>query len=217
MLFDLDGTISDNSVGIVTGVLRALEALGHDHVGPVDPLSLIGPPLRTMFPALGVPEHRVEEAVGAYRDYYEVTGWAENVLYDGLEDLLRTLTAAGRTLATATSKPQPFAGKILDHFGIADLFTHVGAATLDGTRDHKVDVVVHTIETLGVSADACVMVGDRSHDIDGARAAGVHHTIGVTWGFGDRAELVAAGADLVVDTVDQLANALSISSNGREN
>ena len=209
VLFDLDGTISDNSVGITNGIVRALAHFGIT-IDPSEAGQYIGPPLRVVFPQLGVDPARVEDAVSVYRQYYDHIGWAENVLYDGVAAVLRALVASGRTVATATSKPDVSARRILEHFGLAENFQYIGAATLDGRRDHKHEVVAHTLEVLGVDPDDAVMVGDRSHDVEGARMAGVGACIGVTWGFALPGELEAAGASPIVADAGQLARALSV-------
>lgn len=209
VLFDLDGTISDNSVGITNGIVRALDHFGIA-IDAAEAGQYIGPPLRVVFPQLGVDPDRVEDAVAVYREYYDHTGWAENVLYDGVAEVLWALVASGRTVATATSKPDVSARRILEHFGLAHHFRYIGAATLDGTRDHKHEVVAHTLEVLGVDPGDAVMVGDRSHDVEGARMAGVTSCVGVTWGFAQPGELEAAGAWPIVADTDQLARALAV-------
>ena len=211
VLFDLDGTISDNSEGISTGMLHALDHLGISGVTAADTLGTIGPPLREVFAHFGVASDLIDDAVRVYRDYYHEHGWHQNVLHPGVVDVIITLAAHGRVVATATSKPEFSAVKIIEHFGLTPHLAYVGAASLDSTRAAKVDVVRHTLEVLGADAADAVMIGDRHHDVDGARAAGVTDVIGVTWGFGDRAELVDAGATTIVDTAAELANALGLS------
>ncbi len=209
VLFDLDGTISDNSVGIATGIVKAMAAFGIE-ISHEEAAKTIGPPLRVTFPEMGIDPHHVEAAVDAYRDYYHEVGWAENVLYPGVSEVIHELASTRRVLATATSKPEPSARRILEHFGLADVFDYIGAATLDGSRDHKEDVVRHTLEVVGADPADAVMIGDRLHDVEGARKAGVDASIGVTWGFAEAGELEAAGATLVVNDTIQLAKALSL-------
>ncbi|NOX30174.1 MAG: HAD hydrolase-like protein [Actinobacteria bacterium] len=210
VLFDLDGTISDNSEGISTGMLKALNHFGINDVTATDARAVIGPPLRGVFADWGITESRLDEAVEVYRVYYRELGWKANVLYDGVAELIADLARAGRTVATATSKPDVFAEKILDRFGLIPHLAYVGAATLDATRTHKVEVVRHTLNHLAVEPSDAVMIGDRFHDVEGAREAGVEAVVGVTWGFGDRAELEAAGATTIVDTATQLRAVLGL-------
>ncbi len=209
VLFDLDGTISDNSVGIATGIVKAMAAFDIE-VSHEEAAKTIGPPLRITFPELGIAPHDVEAAIDTYREYYNDVGWAENVLYPGVPELIRELATGARTVATATSKPEPSARRILERFGLAGAFDYIGAATLDGSRDHKEDVVRHTLEVIGADPADAVMIGDRLHDIEGARRVGVHASIGVRWGFGEPGELEDAGATLIVDDISQLARALSV-------
>lgn len=209
VLFDLDGTISDNSEGISTGIVKALEHFGL-HIDNAEAATHIGPPLRVVFPQLGISPDEVETAVQVYRSYYDELGWAQNVLYPGIADVLEAVAATDRVVATATSKPDVSATRILERFGLVDHFEYIGAATLDGTRDHKHDVVAHTLDVLGAHADEAVMIGDRRHDVEGARQVGVTASIGVAWGFADEGELEQAGASLVVTDAAQLASALCV-------
>jgi phosphoglycolate phosphatase len=128
----------------------------------------------------------------------------ENALIDGIFPILLTLLAQGTRLAVATSKPEPFAEEILEHFDINEMFEVIAGATLDNRRRHKEDVIAHALTSLGHPApQTIVMVGDREHDVYGARAHGIA-SIGVLWGFGSRGELVDAEAEHVVERVDEL-------------
>jgi len=204
VLFDLDGTLTDNSAGIIKSARVGLAAVGVDDVDDQQIREEIGPPLRSMFTNLGVLESRLEDAVAGYRSYYVDRGVLENEMYEGVEAALVALSNTGRTLAVATSKPETFACKILDHFGLSGYFGFVGGATLDAKRETKAEVVAHTLTSLGMDAGSAVMIGDRRHDIEGANAAGVERTIGVTWGFGSRDELEDAGATTIIDRPAEL-------------
>ena len=154
---------------------------------------------------MGVPADRIDDAIAAYRDRFTRVGMFENALIDGIAELLDALGDAGARLAVATSKPEPFAVRILEHFAIADRFEVIAGATLDNRRRHKEDVIAHAIDGLAYPAAAqVVMIGDREHDVFGAR----HHdlaSVGVLWGYGSRGELVDAGADHLAETVAALA------------
>ncbi|MCW2607608.1 MAG: family hydrolase [Frankiales bacterium] len=193
VLLDLDGTLIDPYDGITRCVRHALDALGHP--APPDLRSFIGPPLQESFAALGVPD--VDRAVALYRKRFTGVGLYEHVLYDGVRPALTALVGAGLPLALATSKPEPFAVRILEHQGLLPLFDAVAGATLDGSRRSKADVVGHALRQIGVPGSDAVMVGDRVQDVDGARAHGVR-SIGVRWGYAEPGEL--AGADALVST-----------------
>jgi phosphoglycolate phosphatase len=210
VLFDLDGTLTDPAAGITSSVAHALEAVGRPVPGPAALRSFIGPPLLDAFGALGMSDTDAERAVLAYRERYASIGIFESALVDGIDSLLRDLRHAGVVLAVATSKPEPFAHTILEHFGIDDVFRVVAGATLDNRRRHKDEVVLHALEHLGLpDPTTVVMVGDREHDVTGAAAHDVA-TIGVLWGYGTRGELEAAGAWVLVETLDELRVTLGL-------
>ncbi len=193
VLFDLDGTLTDPAEGIVQSFRKAFADVGldpEDHE-PLD--RYIGPPLQETFAAAGLDSDGVKAAIAGYRSYFAVQGIFQNRMYDGVNDVLETLKSGGWVLGVATSKPEPFTERILEHFDLARYFDVVAGATMDGARRHKVDVIEHAL-TLAQPHGAvrrAVMIGDRAVDITGARAHGLG-TIGVTWGYGSVEELVAA-------------------------
>ena len=208
VLFDLDGTLTDPQVGITRCLAHGLAAVGHPVTDPAALRAFIGPPLIEGFAAMGVPDDRIEHAIAAYRDRFVHVGMFENALIDGVAQLVRALLDTGTRLAVATSKPEPFAIEILEHFEIADAFEVIAGATLDNRRRHKDDVIAHAIDSLAYPEAAdVVMIGDREHDIHGARAHGLA-SIGVLWGYGSLGELREARADTIVDTVDALRDLL---------
>jgi phosphoglycolate phosphatase len=157
---------------------------------------------------MGMGADETEGAIAAYRERYSRVGIYENALIPGVDALVRQLTDVGVRLALATSKPEPFAHTILEHFGIEGAFSIVAGATLDQQRRHKDEVVLHALEHLGLpDPSRVVMVGDREHDVLGAAAHDVG-TIGVLWGYGSREELEAAGARSIVTTVEELRDQL---------
>lgn len=212
VLFDLDGTLTDPKVGITRGVQVALAAVGitvDDADGLVD---YIGPPIQDGLRDLhGVPAEDLATGVEAYRAYYRERGMYENTVHDGVPLLLDDLTSASTLLGLATSKPDVIAEAILEHFGLRAPFAFVGGASLDGARRAKADVIVHTLDALGVDrsrwGSEVVIVGDREHDVVGARLAGIA-SIGVRWGYAEPGELEGAGADVIVDDVDALRSVL---------
>ena len=194
VLFDLDGTLTDSGPGIMNSVKYALEKVG-EPIPDVDELrKFIGPPLKGQFMEhCGIDEEKAAEMVTLYREYFTVTGIFENSVYDGVEEMLKTLKQAGIKIAMATSKPEKFAKIIADHFG------------LDETRTEKQDVIRYVLEQCEEKElDKIVMVGDRSYDVVGGHAEGLK-VIGVLYGYGDLKELSEAGADALATTPQEVA------------
>ncbi len=222
VLLDLDGTLTDSAPGILASVRHAYAALGLPVPSDQVLRGFVGPPLTESFLAHGVPAARVDDAVAAYRDVYAAGGLLDNAVYPGVPECLTAVRAAGARLAVATSKPEPMARRIVEHFGLDVLFDRglddVFGATLDRTRTSKGDVVAHALASLDADgtepratalarAGRVVMVGDREHDVLGAAEHGIA-CIGVAWGYARPGELEAAGATAVVGTPAELADVL---------
>ena len=208
LFFDLDGTVTDSKQGIIRSVQHALTYFNIARADE-DLLYFIGPPLRDSFGKLFDGDAaKAELAVKKYREYYSVKGIFENALYDGIADLLADLRAAGRVVSLATSKPEPFALRILEHFGIAGVFDHVAGAELTGPRNSKTSVLQYACSLCNVAdMDQCLMVGDRKYDVLGAHAVGMP-CAGVLYGYGSRGELEQAGADSLCADVPALRQLL---------
>jgi phosphoglycolate phosphatase len=205
VFFDLDGTLTDSKPGIVRSLRYAVGRMDCDLREDDDLDWCIGPPLLATFERLVGPE-RAHEALDHYRERFGTIGWRENALYPGVKDGLRRLAESGSRLLVATSKPQIFADRILCHFDLSRYFSGVFGSELDGTRSRKTELLRFAVAQSNVTGSV-IMVGDRHHDVDGAKANGLH-SIGVTYGYGDRRELESAGASYIVDTVDELFLAL---------
>lgn len=201
---DLDGTISDPKEGITKSVAYALNYYGIK-VENLDTLEkFIGPPLSDSFQEFyGFDREKSLEAVEKYREYFKDKGIFQNELYPGMEQLLKTITQQGGKMVLATSKPEVFAKRILEYFHIEDYFIFAAGSTLDTTRNKKADVIRYALDSLGIAPEEAVMIGDRKHDVIGAKENGMA-CIGVLFGYGDREELESAGADTVVETVEEL-------------
>ncbi len=196
VLFDLDGTLTDPGTGITNSVMYALSHYGITVSDRSELYRFIGPPLYDSFRGFyGFSHEDAEAAVAHYRVYFGDRGLYENEVYPGIPDMLEGLKNAGKQLVIATSKPEPYAVKILEHFGLSEYFDHICGATFDATRNRKSDVIAYALKTAGVTDPAdVIMVGDREHDINGAKENGIA-SIGVLYGYGSLAELTAAGAD----------------------
>lgn len=207
-LLDLDGTLTDPLEGIGNALDRAMAALDLPLLQPRQRRAAVGPPLTEVFATLGVPDAQVPDAIAAYREYYGRQGLLENRVYDGMPAALARVREAGVRLVLATSKPEPYAERIVEHFGLAPLLDHVAGATLDGTVSRKGDVIARALEAVdAVAGPDVVMVGDRSHDVLGAAEHGLT-CVGVEWGYAEAGELEAAGAIAVVRTPGELADLL---------
>lgn len=190
VLFDLDGTLIDPFVGITRSIQYALERMNAP-VPEADALRwCIGPPLWDSFEVLLSTSDRREQdrAVAFYRERFTVDGLYENTLIEGIDAMIASLSAAGCKLFVATSKPHAYAGKIVEHFGLMPHFGKVYGSELDGTRSTKTDLIAYLLQQESLSAKSCVMIGDRKHDLIGARANAVA-SVGVTWGYGSSSEL----------------------------
>lgn len=209
ILFDLDGTLTDPMIGITKSVQYALRFYGIEESNLNTLCPFIGPPLKDSFMKYyHFPESQAEEAIQKYREYFSVTGIFENRVYDGIEEMLKELKSCGKQLLVATSKPEEFAVQILEHFGLAQYFEYICGASMDEKRVKKGDVIAYAIEMAGIEdISLAVMVGDREHDIIGAKENGMD-SIGVLFGYGSRKELEEAGAHLIGESVKELTKLL---------
>jgi phosphoglycolate phosphatase len=209
LLFDLDGTLTDNFDGISRSILHALASMGAALPTDADLRGCVGPPLRGSFARLLATDDsvRIESAVSHYRMRYAETGWRENAVCPGMAGVVAAL-AGSATLYVCTSKPQPFAERIVAHFGLGPHFASVFGSDLAGALDDKAKLLADLLARQGLDPDDCAMIGDREHDVHAAHASRVR-AVGVLWGYGPRAELERAGADAIVAAPGALAGALS--------
>ena len=208
LFLDLDGTLSDSAPGIVRSAQYALEAFGI-HVDNLDDLlCFVGPPLEESFQEFyNLTPSQADEAVKVYRRRYEKIGVYENALYPGIPQFLDKARQAGKVLMVATSKPQRMADLVLSHFGIADRFAFVGGRE-DSSRRTKEEGIRYVMKENGLTrTEDIVMIGDRKHDVLGAKAVGLD-SVGVLYGYGSRDEFQAAGATYIVDTLKELEELL---------
>lgn len=210
LLFDLDGTLTDPKEGITKSVQYALKHYGI-WVDDLDSLCpFIGPPLKDSFQKYyDFSEQQAKEAIQVYREYFSVTGWSQNKVFPGIPEMLGELKAAGKKLYLATSKPEVFAKQILEHFDLASYFEFVGGADLEETRVGKGDVIQYVLDTCGLSdkKEKILMIGDREHDVLGARKQGLE-CVGVLFGYGDRKEMEDCHAAYIAESINELRKML---------
>ena len=209
VLFDLDGTLTDPGLGITNSVMYALDKFGIKVEDRTSLYKFIGPPLKESYSKYyHLSGEDLNRAVVYYREYFSEKGIFENVLYDGMTEVLERIKSSGRKIILATSKPDEFAIKILEHFGIEQYFDFVAAATMDETRTGKAEVIAYAIESCNITdLQSAVMVGDRENDILGAKALGID-SIGVLYGYGGMEELQSAGATYLARSVEDIINFL---------
>ncbi|MBQ2760501.1 MAG: HAD-IA family hydrolase [Mailhella sp.] len=205
IFLDLDGTLTDPSLGIINATLQALEYFGIHESDREKLGDFIGPPLYVSFAKhYGFSREQSQKAIEVFQDYYAPKGLYENTPYPGMRELLAGWKAEGRRLVLATSKPEIFAMQILERFGMASSFTFIAGGDPCETRVHKSDVIRYALRKLGLDANIpAVMVGDTKYDILGAKELGFP-TVAVTYGFGKREDIVEAGAAWIVDSVEEL-------------
>ncbi|SHM70071.1 HAD hydrolase-like protein [Ruminococcus flavefaciens] len=207
LLFDLDGTLTDSTEGILKCMEHALVTMGYEV--PEDTNKFLGPPLYQSFAEFcGMNEAQVNEAVRIFRERYSVTGLFENRVYDGIPEMLERLKNAGKRLMVATSKPEVYAVRIFERFGLSQFFEIVGGANINGTRNYKDEVIEYVLAQAGITDRSRVlMIGDRKQDVEGAHKTGLK-CMGILWGYGSIEELNGAGADFIAETPVKAADML---------
>jgi phosphoglycolate phosphatase len=203
LLLDLDGTLTDPRPGIVGCIQHALRGAGLPVPPEADLLGWIGPPLLRSFQGLTGDAALAERCLALYRERFGAVGYRENAVYPAIPAVLTALRAAGHRLLLATSKPLVYAERILEHFGLAQYFTAAYGAGLDGSLADKDQLIAAILERQGLVPGACLMVGDRAHDVRGAAANGMA-CIGVLYGYGSAEELERAGACALVAQPEEL-------------
>lgn len=209
VLLDLDGTLVASRDGIVASIRLAFADLGHEIHPDMDLTWVVGPPLHDIMARLlaDFGDDRTPAAVARYRHHYEGGGLFESPLFPGIRDVLEQLSASGRRLFLATSKPVHTARRILDAHGLTPLFAELYGARPDDSGAEKPELIARLLKQEAIDPRHAVMVGDRRFDISGAHANGVR-TVGVLWGYGGRDELEAAGADVLIGSTDLMVHAI---------
>ena len=209
ILFNLDGTLTDSRVGVTRSIQFALDHLDVSAPAASELEWCIGPPLLDSFQKLlGSARDKAAEALELYHQRYMAEGMFENLPYSGISEALDGLVAHGHDLYVATSTPTKFAETILENVGLSRFFKGIHASKLDCTQSDKGDLIRHILRVLDIAPETAVMVGDRGHDMIGAAKNGVS-AVGVTYGYGSREELRAAGAEFLVESPLQLLSVLA--------
>lgn len=204
ILFDLDGTLTDPQEGIINSVQYALRKMNIDENNREGLVKFIGPPLTESFQTFyKMSPEDAWQAVEFYREYFKEKGMYENIVYPGIPELLQELKKADKMLFVATSKPTVFSEKILEYFELAQYFNEIVGSNLDGTRVAKSEVIQHIFAMYSLDKERTVMVGDREHDIIGAKNNDID-SIAVTYGYGSFDELNQALPNQIVNSVKEL-------------
>ncbi len=212
VLFDLDGTLTDPGLGITNSFIYALDKFGISVENRRELYKFIGPPLLNSFMDFyGFDEEKANQAVTYYRELYNVTGKFENEVYEGVLEMLQALKEQGFPLLVATSKPEYLAKDILEHFSMAEYFCVIAGSDLEGVRNTKGKVIDYALNQYAKQSDMsmekvkenAIMVGDRFHDIHGAKENGIE-SIGVLYGYGNREEFEQAGAEYIVEKPENI-------------
>ena len=204
IMFDVDGTIFDTGEGVSASILYALEKMGEKPLPAETLRKFIGPPLIDGFMQFaGFSEEKANTAIAYYREFYTPKGVYMAKLYDGIESLFSDLYNAGKKLFVISSKPTVFVQKLFAKYNIDNSFKDIAEVRFDNCEISKADLIESVIKKYGLDISDTVMIGDRKFDIDGAKEIGVR-SIGVTYGFGSRDELLRHGADFIADSAEEI-------------
>ncbi len=210
ILIDLDGTLTDPKVGITTSARYGLEKVGHPISEDTNIDWIIGPPLKASLAKIlnvDADDTLAEQALMAYRERFAVTGLYENHVFEDVAETLAELKRRGYRLFLATAKPTVYAKQILEHFNLAQYFTEIYGSELNGDRTNKGELIQYILAQQGIQADQCIMVGDREHDIFGARHNGIE-SIAVKYGYGSEIELQQAQPQYTIENFSHLLDYL---------
>lgn len=209
VLFDLDGTLTDPAQGITNSIIHSLKHFNIEVKDRTELYSCIGPPLIECYMKMwNFSLEEAKKALEVYREYFSVKGLFENEVYDGIEDMLKSLCASGKKLYLATSKPEVYARRILEHFNLDRYFTFIAGNSLTEDRSKKSDVIKYLFASCPqLEKDNAIMVGDREYDVLGARECSLD-CVGVLYGYGSREEIEKAEAKYICESVTDLENLL---------
>ena len=209
IIFDLDGTLTDNTQGIGNSLKYALEQMQVEGYSKEIMKQFIGPPLQWGFSTLfGMNERNTELAVGYFREYYAEKGYLENEPYSGVFELLEELHTTGKKMYIATAKYEKYAQKIMEHFEFDRYIVQLFGADYGGRKASKTGIIRSVLETHQLKPSfEIVMVGDTVYDMEGGKENGLS-TVAVTYGFGKEDDLKKAEPNIIVDSVEALFEVL---------
>lgn len=209
--FDLDGTLTDPKLGLTNSIYYGLTKFGVKVDSKEELKKYIGPELVPAFMSdYGMSKEEAYETLGYFREYFSTKGIFENVKYPGIDDMLKKLKEKGILVGLATSKPEPYAIQILEHFDLIKYFDFVCGNNMEETRGKKKDIIeflINEIKNPDITREDIVMVGDRQYDILGAKEVGTK-SIGVLYGYGSLEELSNVNPDYIVSSVKELEDKL---------
>lgn len=205
IIFDLDGTLTDNTEGINNSLKYALGQMQVDGYNEQMLKTLIGPPLQWGFKnVFGMNERDTKLAVEYFRSYYGENGWSQNIPYDGVMEMLAELDTMGKKMYVATAKFERYAQKIVEHFEMDKYIIQLKGADYNGKKAEKNAIIFSVLETQQlIPSKEVVMVGDTVFDIRGGKENGLT-TVAVAYGFGNEEELKDEGPDFYVEDVEEL-------------
>jgi phosphoglycolate phosphatase len=211
IIFDLDGTLSDSREGIFNAYYHTFAMLGIKKPDKEKLMTLIGPPLQKGFADIfGLQGAENENAVKVFREYYASKGLFENMLYDGMKELLEKLSLAGAYLYVVTFKYNLYANQVLNYFGIANYFKEISGAEYYRINTSKVDLIIGLLRRNGIhDSSEVVLIGDTRYDIEAAAELEID-SIGVTYGFSSAKEVTSFDPDYIADHVNDLHRLLLI-------
>ena len=205
VLFDLDGTIADTSEGVFNATDYMISKQGYRNISIEEKRSILGPPLWLSFGRFwNIKGNELDRAIELYREYYAINGLKQMKVYDGTIELFERLKKAGCILLVATSKPNHITPQVLDCLDIAKYFTYVASPNPENESTDKSVLILDALKNSNCTDKSkAIMIGDRLYDIDGANKAGVD-SIGITYGFGSKQELVEHGATFIADSTEEI-------------
>ena len=210
IFFDLDGTLTDPAHGLLDSFAYGLGKMGITWKDKTELKRFIGPPLYTEWQEVyGFTPEESSRALDFFTEYYQVYGWWDNTVYDGVRKMLSVLKKRGKKIILATSKPEFFARKILDLFDLAQYFDFIAGAIADKIRDKKWEVLQYAIDSVQPeSLEKCLMIGDRKYDAEGAAICDVD-ALAVSYGHGTREELETAGFVAIASSPEEVCELLT--------
>ena len=204
--FDLDGTLTNPERGLLCAFVYCFKKLGVPYESKESLKRYIGPPLYDEWQKdFGWTFEEASNAVEVFREYYNIYGWWDNEVYDGIDELLTTLKSQGKRLVVATSKPEVTAKKVLRHFGLDKYFDYIEGASMNGSQDLKWQILDRALTAVGAEKSEAILVGDRKYDAEGANICGID-SLGALWGHGSRDELEKAGFTYIASTPDAVVS-----------